>query len=99
MPTANDPENVHRKEADFHDRWANQTPLEKIAVRAAFESPVAMENRFILREMEGIAGKKVLDIGCGLGESSVYFALRGAKVTAADVSPEMVRGASESAGR
>ena len=33
---------------------------------------------------------RILDIGAGLGESSVYFALRGARVTAVDISPRMI---------
>jgi ubiquinone/menaquinone biosynthesis C-methylase UbiE len=37
-----------------------------------------------------LAGKKLLDIGAGLGESSVYFALQGARVTTVDISPQMV---------
>lgn len=81
---------IHRKEADFHDQWAAGTPLEKISVREAFEAPTAPENRFILRKMGPLAGKRILDVGAGLGESSVYFALQGAKVTATDLSPQMV---------
>jgi 2-polyprenyl-3-methyl-5-hydroxy-6-metoxy-1,4-benzoquinol methylase len=81
---------IHRKEADFHDQWAAETPLEKISVREAFEAPTAPENRFILSKMGSLAGKRVLDVGAGLGESSVYFALQGAKVTATDLSPQMV---------
>jgi SAM-dependent methyltransferase len=59
-------------------------------VRAAFEALTAPENRFILRRMGPLAGKRILDIGAGLGESSVYFALQGADVTMVDISPEMV---------
>jgi SAM-dependent methyltransferase len=40
--------------------------------------------------MGDLRGKKILDIGAGLGESSVYFALRGAQVTTTDISPLMV---------
>ncbi len=81
---------IHQKEADFHDNWATSTPLEKISVREAFEAPTAPENRFILSKMGPLAGKRVLDVGAGLGESSVYFALQGAAVTATDLSPQMV---------
>ncbi len=81
---------VHQKEADFHDQWAASTPLDKISVREAFEAPTAPENRFILKKMGDLTGKRVLDVGTGLGESAVYFALKGAKVTATDLSPQMV---------
>jgi 2-polyprenyl-3-methyl-5-hydroxy-6-metoxy-1,4-benzoquinol methylase len=86
---------VHEKEAAFHDRWAAQVPLEQIAVREAFESPTAMENQFILGKIGPLRGLKLLDIGAGLGESAVYFALQGAEVTAADLSPAMVQCASD----
>jgi SAM-dependent methyltransferase len=86
---------VHRKEGDFHDQWADQTPLDQIAVREAFESPAAMENQFILRRIGPLKGIKLLDVGAGLGESAVYFALAGAEVTAADLSPGMVRRAEQ----
>ena len=87
MSTAAD---THAKESAFHDGWAASTPLESISVREAFEAPTAPENRFILRRMGDLRGKRVLDVGAGLGESSVYFALQGARVTATDLSPQMV---------
>jgi SAM-dependent methyltransferase len=40
--------------------------------------------------MGPLHGKRLLDIGAGLGESSVYFALHGARVTTVDISPLMV---------
>jgi len=81
---------LHSDEAAFHDRWAKATKLENVPVQAAFESPAALENAFILEQMGPLNGKRVLDIGAGLGESSVYFALQGARVTCTDVSAEMV---------
>jgi len=84
------PSEVHDREEAFHDDWARATDLEQVAVREAFEAPTAAENRFILRKMGDLRGKRILDVGSGLGESSVYFALRGAQVTATDISPGMI---------
>ena len=81
---------LHDREAAFHDAWASDTKLSDILVRECFEAPTAMENQFILHRMGDLRGKKLLDIGAGLGESSVYFALQGADVTTVDISPQMV---------
>jgi ubiquinone/menaquinone biosynthesis C-methylase UbiE len=78
------------RERDFHNAWASSTPIEQRRVVQAFESSTAPENRFILQRMGELSGKKVLDVGCGLGESSVYFALKKAEVSALDLSPKMV---------
>ena len=81
---------LHVREIAFHDAWARSTDLDSRAVKACFEAPTAMENHFIVREMGPLVGKHILDVGSGLGESSVYFALQGARVTTTDISPEMV---------
>ena len=81
---------THQRETEFHDGWAASTRLDDVLVRECFEAPTAMENKFILAHMGDLRGKKLLDIGAGLGESSVYFALRGASVTTVDISPQMV---------
>lgn len=83
-------EPLAHREAVFHDAWASNTHLDDILMRECFEAPTALENRFILSRMGPLRGKRLLDIGAGLGESSVYFALQGAKVTTVDVSPVMV---------
>ena len=44
--------------------------------RRGVHGATALENRCILRRMGDLKGKRILDIGAGLGESSVYFALR-----------------------
>ncbi len=81
---------IQQREAAFHDAWASSTRMEDVLVRECFEAPTALENRFILNRMGPLAGKKLLDIGAGLGESSIYFALQGARVTTVDISPQMV---------
>lgn len=79
-----------QREREFHDQWAEQTPLSRIKVFEAFENITAQENRFILNLIANLKGVDLLDIGAGLGESSVYFALKGANVTANDISSVML---------
>lgn len=77
------------RESRFHDGWAQSTDLGRIDVESTFYVPTAVENRFILERLGDLRGKRLLDIGCGLGESSVMFAKLGAVVTASDLSPQM----------
>lgn len=77
------------RERAFHDAWASSEMPDRVAVRAAFENITAPENRFVLSLMGPLTGRRVLDLGSGLGESAVYFGLQGARVTATDISPEM----------
>ncbi|HPG00937.1 MAG TPA: class I SAM-dependent methyltransferase [Kiritimatiellia bacterium] len=88
-PTS-DPSGIYKDEADFFNRWAQSVRVEDIRVHDAFEAPTAPENKLILRRMGDLRGRRLLDVGAGLGESSVYFALQGAEVTATDISPGMV---------
>jgi SAM-dependent methyltransferase len=100
MLAVNDPtvsQGVLDRERRFHDEWASGTEAGKVGVRAAFEAITAPENRFILSLMGDLRGRRVLDVGSGLGEAAVYFALHGARVTATDISPQMCRLARESA--
>jgi ubiquinone/menaquinone biosynthesis C-methylase UbiE len=90
---------THQRETAFHDAWAGSTPLDEVLVRECFQAPTALENRFLLSRMGNLRGKRLLDIGAGLGESSVYFALQGAQVTMTDISPVMVETGRELARR
>lgn len=88
-PHAN-PDAVHRHEVEFHDAWALATDPARVPVRETFEGPTALENHHFLSLAGPLSGARILDVGSGLGESSVYFALQGARVTAVDGSPAMV---------
>ncbi|MCS6813888.1 MAG: class I SAM-dependent methyltransferase [Cyanobacteria bacterium] len=79
-----------QREREFHDAWAAAIDVDGIRVHDYFEVCTAPENRFILRHLGDVTGKRLLDLGCGAGENSVYFALQGAQCTAADYSPGMV---------
>lgn len=78
------------KEQEFHDQWAAAIDVEGIRVSDYFEACTAPENRFILKHLGDVRGKYLLDLGCGAGENSVYFASRGARCVASDYSPGMV---------
>ncbi|HAH31251.1 MAG TPA: SAM-dependent methyltransferase [Elusimicrobia bacterium] len=72
--------------------------MENIDVRAVNEACTAPEMRYITRRLGNIRGKRLLDVGCGLGEASVYFALLGADVTSCDLSRGMLDAAGRLAG-
>ena len=80
-----------RKHAEevFHDEWAASVDVTKINVRQMNEACTAPEMRYIRQTLGELKGRTLLDVGCGLGEAAVYFALLGADVTATDISPGM----------
>lgn len=80
----------HHIEEAFHDQWAQSIDLDELLVYESFEAETAEENRYALQRFGNLNGKNVLDLGCGAGETSVYFALQGANVTACDISHEML---------
>jgi 2-polyprenyl-3-methyl-5-hydroxy-6-metoxy-1,4-benzoquinol methylase len=79
-----------QQEREFHDAWADSEDIEQIDVRASSEACTAPEMRFITSYLGNIKGKRLLDIGCGLGEASVCFAMSGAEVTSSDLSQGML---------
>jgi SAM-dependent methyltransferase len=83
-------ERVLQKEQEFHDRWAAAIDVDGIRVADYFEACTAPENRFILKQLGPVHNQYLLDLGCGAGENSVYFALQGARCVAGDYSPGMV---------
>lgn len=78
------------REEGFHDAWAGADNSGADSIVAACEASTSPEMRFIRATLGDLQGKTLLDIGCGLGEASVYFALKGADVTSLDISQGML---------
>lgn len=86
-----DVEEKHLLEETFHDKWAKEINPSELLVFETFESITAVENKYAFDTFGDLVGKTLLDLGCGAGETAVYFALKGAKVTAVDISAEMLK--------
>lgn len=77
-------------EEKLSDRWAESVDVSGIDVIRSNTVCTVPELRFLHSRLGDISGLSVLDLGCGLGEASVYFALRGARVTSVDLSKPML---------
>jgi len=77
-------------EEKFHDRWAMAVDPDKIRVEKYFLSPTAVEFKYISSLIGNVKNKIFLDLGCGFGEASTWFAMNGAKVFSLDISSNML---------
>lgn len=80
----------NKAEEWFHDSWAKTVDLEVVSPEKYFTAPTALECRLAAKLMGPLKGKKILDLGCGFGEASVWFAIQGADVFALDISAQML---------
>ena len=79
--------NVEAREADYWDKAALQFLDTDLRIDPA---AVDEEGRFQLELLGDVAGKRILEVGCGSGDWAVRLALAGAEVWAVDISPESV---------
>jgi 2-polyprenyl-3-methyl-5-hydroxy-6-metoxy-1,4-benzoquinol methylase len=78
-------------EEELSNIWAlntNDTDIDVVKTNTAATSP---ELRYIHSQLGDVTNKRILDLGSGLGEVSIYFALKGAHVTAVDLSLPMLQ--------
>ena len=81
--------NRQRNEKEFHDRLATSLSYESIDIMQAF-SVGAQENRLARTLFGDLSNKRILDLGCGYGETAIFWALCGAHVDGVDISKGMV---------
>lgn len=80
----------YKSEEYFHNEWARSVSLDEIDVFSQFEGKTSPEYREVIRTLGKVKNKRILNLGCGLGEETVYLASLGARVTAIDISKGML---------
>jgi 2-polyprenyl-3-methyl-5-hydroxy-6-metoxy-1,4-benzoquinol methylase len=82
-----------RDEATFFDHVAERlaeriSPVDPLAIRRYSSSCLRrrFNKEFRFRVLRGLAGKRILDVGCGDGSNSVLLAKLGAQVVGIDIS-------------
>jgi SAM-dependent methyltransferase len=72
-----------------YSQWESNLEINPKMFRLYAEPKDESEPREAAARLLGpVAGKDLLDFGCGMGEEAVYFAALGARVTAIDISPK-----------
>ena len=84
-------------DSDSAEAYALLAPAYDL-LTARYEYPSWLAAIERLARRYGLAGRRVLDVGCGTGKSFMPLLERGFEVTACDVSPEMVAEARRKAG-
>jgi 2-polyprenyl-3-methyl-5-hydroxy-6-metoxy-1,4-benzoquinol methylase len=82
---------IVQRERDFSHAWARSMNASALLVEEHFSACTCPENRFILQALGPLSQKNICDLGCGMGEAALYFASRGAKVSALDISDSMLQ--------
>jgi len=79
------------EQENFYDEYAHCWARRSFERNFYREGVLAAANGYAKNALGDIKGKRVLDLGCGKGTTSVEFAKDGAMVSAIDMSKEMVK--------
>lgn len=74
------------REREFHDALARELDIDALTS----DRPPDGLDRALLDLAGEVRGRSILDAGCGQGDLTLHLLDKGARVTALDVSPEMV---------
>lgn len=80
----------NKSEEHFHDEWAQSVKVSEIDISKQFNGITSPEYKEAITLLGDVQRKKVLNLGCGLGEEAVFLALKGAHVYAIDISSKMI---------
>jgi len=84
----------NREQAEY---WNEQAGPKWVAAQAHLDRMLAPITEALLERAAPRSGERVLDVGCGCGETSLQLARRGAEVTGVDISRPMLARARERA--
>ena len=90
-----DPSHAGHSRFDFGPLAARYDAWYRTPVGQAHDRVQKQDVSGLLRA--GRAGERLLDVGCGTGHWSRYFAARGYRVTGVDIAPEMIAAAGAAA--
>jgi SAM-dependent methyltransferase len=80
-----------RREAEFHDQRYSSEHQARTAARKYYSVFAECRAAYLDNILEGVAGSRVLEYGCGPGGYATRLAKSGASVVAIDISPEAIR--------
>ncbi len=89
-----------REEAAFFDAHAPDVIRgidPRVAIRYARSRRAWFSKEYRFRLLGPLAGHRVLDVGCGIGDNAILLALAGGEVTGVDVSPRSIEVAAKRA--
>ena len=81
----------HALELKWHEEHAHEGEDERISTYKKLVLRELRQRQWTL--LGNLEGKRVLDVGCGVGRETVELARRGARVVAVDLSPTLVASA------